>query len=143
MRPEHNHLLFVGRRESDYYRDDGSAVDPDNYRQTATHQTVKEMRQRLASTLPPMEAGFVQRTYACTYDVTPDEMPILDRLPGTANLYFALGFSGGGFSTAPWIGKRMASWIRTGQRPSELDIFSSDRFRTGKLIRWANVTARV
>lgn len=138
MRPEERRLLFVGRREADFYTSSGAAVDPDCYRQTATHGAIKEMHQRLAATFPPMRNGFVHRTYACTYDVTPDEMPILDRLPGTEGLYFALGFSGGGFSTSPWIGNRMAAWMESGVAPAELELFAADRFDTGKFIHWAN-----
>ena len=142
MRPEGKRLLFVGRRESDYFEPNGTPVDPDRYRQTATHAAIMEMRGRLGEALPVMGDGFVHRSYACTYDVTPDEMPVLDRLPGTEGLYFALGFSGGGFSSAPWIGKRMAAWIDSGVPPAEIEAFGATRFETGKLIRWANTPAR-
>ncbi|MBB77130.1 MAG: hypothetical protein CMJ75_21705 [Planctomycetaceae bacterium] len=141
MRPEEQRLLFVGRRESDYYGTDKDLVDPDCYRQTATHSAIKEMHVRLGTALPPMHAGFVHRTYACTYDVTPDEMPILDRFCGTEGLYFALGFSGGGFSSAPWIAKRMAAWMDLGVSPPEIEMFRAARFNTGQLIRWANTPA--
>lgn len=141
MRPEEKRLLFVGRRESDYYATSEHPVDPDRYRQTATHSAIKEMHARLATALPPMCGGFVHRTYACTYDVTPDEMPILDRFPDVEGLYFALGFSGGGFSSSPWIGQRMAAWMEGGVAPSEVEIFRAGRFATGQLIRWANTPA--
>jgi len=141
MRPEEKCLLFVGRREADYFEPHGKPVDPDCYRQTATHAAITEMRQRLGETLPLMRDGFAHRSYACTYDVTPDEMPVLDRLPGTEGLYFALGFSGGGFSSAPWIGKRMAAWMESGVPPSGIEVFGATRFESGKLIRWANTPA--
>jgi len=142
MRPEEKRLLFVGRREADYFEPNGPPVDPDRYRQTATHAAIVEMRERLGETFPLMRGGFVHRSYACTYDVTPDEMPVLDRLPGTEGLYFALGFSGGGFSSAPWIGKRMAAWMDSGVPPPGIEAFAATRFDTGKLIRWANTPAR-
>ena len=61
MRPEEKCLLFVGRREADYVEPHGKPVDPDCYRQTATHAAITEMRQRLGETLPLMRDGFAHR----------------------------------------------------------------------------------
>ena len=138
MRPEAESQMFVGRRESDYYESNGAPVDPDNYKQTANFHSLEEMHKNLEITLPFMSEGFVHRTYACTYDVTPDEMPILDRAGFVRGLYFAIGFSGGGFSTSPWVGKRMASFMAEGVKPKALKIFGLDRFAKGELIRWSN-----
>ena len=88
-----------------------------------------------------MQRGFVHRTYACTYDVTPDEMPVLDRAAGIEGLFFAVGFSGGGFSTSPWVGKRMAALIMSGTPPDDLRLFSLGRFAADALIEWSNTPA--
>lgn len=138
MRPEHETQLFVGRKERDFVESDGNLIDPDNYRQTATHHAVADMSRKLAVTLPFMKRGFVHRTYACTYDITPDEMPILDRATTIRGLYFAIGFSGGGFSTSPWVGRRMADLIADGTKPKELRLFNLERFAKGDLIQWSN-----
>ena len=68
-----------------------------------------------------MRDGFVHRTYACTYDVTPDEMPILEQAGGIDGLFFAVGFSGGGFSAAPWVGRRLAEAFASGVNPREIE----------------------
>ena len=141
MRPEHDRQLFVGRKESEYLDPDGAPVNPDDYRQTATYGAVREMARRLAISLPFMQRGFVHRTYACTYDVTPDEMPVLDRAAGIEGLFFAVGFSGGGFSTSPWVGKRMAALIMSGVPPDDLRLFSLGRFDDDALIQWSNTPA--
>lgn len=138
MRPEHNMQLFVGRKESEFVEQDGDPIDPDNYRQTATHAAVVDMSRKLAVTLPFMNQGFVHRTYACTYDITPDEMPILDESTTIRGLFFAVGFSGGGFSASPWVGKRMAAFIVDGCKPSDLDLFNLTRFERGEPIQWTN-----
>jgi sarcosine oxidase subunit beta len=140
MRPEGELQMFVGRRESDYYQSNGVAIDPDNYKQTANFHSLKEMHKNLQITLPFMSEGFVHRTYACTYDVTPDEMPILDRAESVGGLYFAIGFSGGGFSTSPWVGKRMASFMAEGAKPQDMEVFALERFAKGELIRWSNTS---
>ena len=110
----------------------------DNYKQTANFHSLQEMHKNLEITLPFMSEGFVHRTYACTYDVTPDEMPILDKAESVEGLYFAIGFSGGGFSTSPWVGKRMASFMAEGVKPQDMEVFGLERFAKGELIRWSN-----
>lgn len=66
----------------------------------------------------------------------------LVRRAGLEGLYFALGYSGGGFSIAPWVGRSMADWIHTGRRPPRLELLGLDRFATGRLIDWSNVKPR-
>jgi sarcosine oxidase subunit beta len=138
MRPEGDRQLFVGRREDLYYQKYGNPIDPDSYKQTANFHSIDEMHKNLLITLPFMKEGFVHRTYACTYDVTPDQMPILDKAETIEGLYYAIGFSGGGFSTSPWVGKRMAAFIAKDTYPQDLEVFRFKRFAQGKTIKWAN-----
>ena len=138
MRPEGVAQMFVGRKEKDFHDPDEPAIDPDDYKQTAEYAAVRQMHAGLSVTLPSMRDGFVHRTYACTYDVTPDEMPILEQADGIDGLFFALGFSGGGFSAAPWVGRRMADCIISGEKPREITPFKLERFETGETIDWSN-----
>ena len=139
MRPEGAAQIFVGRKERDFHDLDGPVVDPDDYKQTAEYGAIQRMHEGLSVTLPSMRDGFIHRTYACTYDVTPDEMPILEQAGGIDGLFFAVGFSGGGFSTAPWLGRRMADYIISGVKPREITPFTLERFETGETIAWSNV----
>lgn len=141
MRPEGEHQIFVGRREGIYTQKNGNPVDPDNYKQTANFHSLDEMHKNLQITLPFMNKGFVHRTYACTYDITPDQMPILDKSEAIEGLYYAVGFSGGGFSTSPWVGKRMAGLIVDGNLAQDLKVFSFRRFAEKKFIKWDNAPA--
>jgi len=140
LRPEGSNQMFVGWREGDWVKslEDCVQQDPDQGRQTAEFSTVRKMHQALSTTLPWMRAGFVHRTFACTYDYSPDGMPILDRLEGPAGIYFAAGFSGGGFSLSPFVGRTMAEYIATGRRPADIVELSWQRFRDGKTIQWSN-----
>jgi len=141
LRPEGDRQMFVGWREGDRVHgvDDMDDEEPDHYKQTADFERLAAMQRRLAVTLPPMDNGFVHRTYACVYDYTPDGMPVLDRADSVDGLYFALGFSGGGFSISPWVGRSMAQFIVDRKTPSQIEPFELKRFAEGKLIRWANV----
>lgn len=140
LRPEGSNQMFVGWREGDWVKslEDCVLQDPDQCRQTAESSTVRKMHQALSTTLPWMREGFVHRTFACTYDYSPDGMPILDRLEGPAGIYFAAGFSGGGFSLSPFVGRTMAEYIDTGRRPDDIVELSWQRFRDGKTIQWSN-----
>ena len=141
LRPEGADQMFVGWREGDWVKslEDCVTQDPDQCRQTAEFSTVRKMHRALTTTLPWMREGFVHRTFACTYDYSPDGMPILDRLDGPAAIFLAAGFSGGGFSLSPFVGRRMAEYIDTGRRPDEIVELSRQRFRDGKSIQWSNI----
>lgn len=140
MRPEGSEQMFVGWREGDrkWSPDDSAGLNPDDYWQSAHYESLACMEQRLVDTLPFVSQGFVHRTYACVYDYTPDGMPILDRARSIEGLYFALGFSGGGFSLSPWVGSAMARLIATGQGPSGIELLRSSRFEEGDLVSWSN-----
>jgi len=141
LRPEGDQQMFVGRRDRDLIESvsDMEAQDPDQYKQTAEFESVVDIHRRLAITLPPMQAGFVHRTYACVYDMTPDSMPVLDRASSVKGLYFAIGFSGGGFSLSPWVGRAMAEFMVHQNRPAQIDGFDLNRFAEGRAFDWSNV----
>ena len=140
MRSEGIRQLFVGWREGDRVRsvDDCIPDDPDQYERTARYANLVNMQRRLCDTLPFMAAGFVHRTYACVYDYSPDGMPILDCANSPRGLYFALGFSGGGFSLSPFIGRALAHLITTGDKIDGMDLLRLDRFFEGESISWSN-----
>ncbi len=140
LRPDGSDQMFVGWREGDWVKSlaDCVAQDPDHCRQTAEFSTVRRMHQALSTTLPWMRDGFVHRTFACTYDYSPDGVPILDRLDGPAGVFLAGGFSGGGFSLSPFVGRTMAEYIDTERRPDDIAELSWQRFRDGQAIQWSN-----
>lgn len=140
LRPEGRDQMFVGWREGDRIASpqDFAVVDPDHYRQTSHYASLADMQRRLATTLPFMNDGFVHRTYACVYDYTPDGMPILDAAERVQGLYFALGYSGGGFSLAPWVGSAMARFITAGVKSPEMQLLRLKRFEEGQLLSWSN-----
>ena len=96
-----------------------------------------EVRRRLGARIPALAEAPYARGHAGIYDVTPDQRPILDEIPGIDGLYVAAGFSGTGFKTAPAVGAAMAELILNGtgaRRIADLSPFSYTRFMTGKLI---------
>jgi glycine/D-amino acid oxidase-like deaminating enzyme len=142
LRPEIGNQIFVGWREGDRVKslDDIDRVDPDSYKQTMHNPTLQKMRQNLSITLPAMKAGYVHRTYACVYDWTDDEMPILDSADTVKGLFFTLGCSGGGVSLAPTLGKFMADFIVDGEKPQDMETLRLSRFAEGQPFDWHNTS---
>ncbi|GAB3716167.1 NAD(P)/FAD-dependent oxidoreductase [Nocardiopsis oceani] len=57
-----------------------------------------------------------------------DEIPIIDRIPGTANAWVGTGWTGHGFAIAPAVAEALSFWVRTGSRPDSLSPFALARF---------------
>ena len=57
-----------------------------------------------------------------------DGIPIIDYLPGAANMLVGVGWSGHGWAIAPAVARLMAEWILSGERPAPLRPFGYGRF---------------
>ena len=57
---------------------------------------------------------------------TPDGIPIIDAL--NENVILATGFCGHGLALGPIVGKYLAEWIATNQRPQAFEPFKRNRF---------------
>ena len=85
----------------------------------------------LARVFPDIRDVQVTRRWAGAIDMTPDMMPVIGPVEGSAGLIAATGFSGHGFMLGPIAGRLVAD-LALGRRPS-LDItpFRLERFRDG------------
>jgi D-amino-acid dehydrogenase len=61
--------------------------------------------------------------------ITPDGLPVLDRLPRYEHVYVATGYSMQGMTVGPPAGRQIAEFVSTGRRPEILEPFRVDRFR--------------
>ena len=57
-----------------------------------------------------------------------DLVPIIDRVPGTANVLVGCGWTGHGWAIAPAVAPLLAAWALDGTRPPLLAPFTLDRF---------------
>jgi sarcosine oxidase, subunit beta len=57
-----------------------------------------------------------------------DDIPVIDRLPGAANLIVGTGWSGHGFAISLAVAKLLADWATGSERPELLRPFAYDRF---------------
>lgn len=58
-----------------------------------------------------------------------DDVPVVDLVPGTANVWFGTGWSGHGFAIAPAVAESLVTWARTGMRPRVLEPFRLERWQ--------------
>lgn len=57
-----------------------------------------------------------------------DHVPVIDRLPGLENVWFATGWSGHGWAIAPAVASLLVTWALEGDASAELTPFNSSRF---------------
>jgi sarcosine oxidase subunit beta len=91
------------------------------------------VKARAASRHPAFADLRIVSSWSCYYEMTPDDHPVVGRVPGVDGLYVAAGFSGHGFMHAPATAQLMVEEMLDG-RATTLDIsdLSLERFRTGR-----------
>lgn len=78
--------------------------------------------------LPTFAEVELEEVWAGALDLTPDALPVIDRVPDVENLVVAAGFSGHGFGIGPVTGP-MAARLAIGEEPEHpLGPFRFDRF---------------
>ncbi|MEO0852143.1 MAG: FAD-dependent oxidoreductase [Cyanobacteria bacterium J06648_11] len=120
------HLTYVGWFDRSQIDD---PIDPDNYDESLPGDRLNDLAAAWQHRYPLGVATTARwGGWSGAYDVTPDWMPICDRL-GAEGFYVCCGTSGHGFKFGPLFGQLMARWIETGKRPRpELEAFRGDRF---------------
>jgi sarcosine oxidase subunit beta len=157
--PRLRHLSYIDTIAGSYFRPHGDNLtlvglggaklddaDPDRFREANDAEFIADVRRRLGARIGALADVPYARGHAGIYDVTPDQRPVLDEVPGIAGLYVAAGFSGTGFKTSPAVGAAMADMIMSGTTTNTVILnevkdlraaissFSYTRFMTGKLI---------
>ena len=91
------------------------------------------VRARAARRMEAFAELAITDRWACNYEMTPDDHPIVGAVPGTPGLYLAAGFSGHGFMHAPATAELIVEEMLDG-KATTLDIadLSIERFRSGR-----------
>ncbi len=78
---------------------------------------------------PPIGDTAVHKSWAGSYETSPDANPILGRVAGLEGFIVANGFSGHGFQHAPGVGQLIAEEIIDGKASTvDISAFSIERF---------------
>jgi sarcosine oxidase, subunit beta len=63
---------------------------------------------QMAPRAPAVAELGIRPGYACMYDMSPDDLPIVDKVPGVEGIVFVAGSSGHGFKLGPAVGEEAA-----------------------------------
>lgn len=130
-RPEGENLLLIGRDNID-----PEFVDPDDFNTKEDMAFVLDVVERMTRRWPEFESARLYRGWGCLYCITPDWMPIMDRLPETEGYFICTGMSGHGFKLSPAVGEMMAELIMTGACPRpDIADYRLSRFDEGDLLQ--------
>ncbi len=89
---------------------------------------IQETIARVSAVLPAFAETELAEVWAGALDLTPDALPVIDRVPGLANTVVAAGFSGHGFGIGPVTGP-IAARLAIGQDPGHrIGAFRFERF---------------
>lgn len=100
-------------------------TDPET-RSHTPRQDVTDAVNRFVATHLPAAAGPVHLAKTCLYTLTPDRDFIVDRVPGTTNVFVAVG-AGHAFKFASLIGKVLVDLAGTGSTSHDIEAFRADR----------------
>jgi sarcosine oxidase subunit beta len=93
----------------------------------ATSAFLPQVARRLISLFPRLRNIRVRRVWRGLYPMTPDGVPIVDRVPDKPGFYVAVGFCGQGLMLGPGIAENLVSLMTTGKPLLPKDIFASYR----------------
>ena len=80
--------------------------------------------------LPALGEAAVARIWGGLLDMTPDALPIIERIPSLDGLVVAAGFSGHGFCLGPVTGEIVRDLVLEGTTAFPIEPFRRDRFAT-------------
>lgn len=116
--------------------------EPSSHLTTVDWDWLDTVLEALLNRFPILErAGLSERqSWAGSYEITPDHLPILGRMPTLPNWVNAAGFSGHGVMHAPATGLLIAEEILDGRAHSiNIDDLRIERFAAGSLHAERNV----
>ncbi|MGH2792978.1 MAG: NAD(P)/FAD-dependent oxidoreductase [Actinomycetota bacterium] len=105
----------------------GGTFDAGDDEPVVRDEVVRVIRSELSRILPGTAELATERAWCCFRPGTPDELPVIDRVPGIENAWMSVGHFRTGLLMAPAAGRALASWIG-GERPVAVKTFALSRF---------------
>jgi len=128
------HRAWYFRRESAGLLISGPKDNFPSFNINVDYDAMVEVAENSIYRVPLMEKAELNRGWAGSYEISPDNHAILGEAPACQGFFLANGFSGHGFQHSPAVGQVMAELI-LGEKPSiDISCLSVDRFRQGHLI---------
>jgi sarcosine oxidase subunit beta len=115
----------TGHRNPDVERSEVS--NPDVYKETVGDREAAWLLELMLPRVPGLADLPFGRGWACIYDMSPDDNPLIGPVGGVEGLVVVAGSSGHGFKLGPAVGREVARLVTTGESPL-LEPFSPNRF---------------
>jgi sarcosine oxidase subunit beta len=121
-----------------YFRGEGPGIlmgmsdpnEPPSYNLNWDYSFMEKVIEQAVHRAPVLEECEINRGWGGLYDITPDDNPIIGRLPEAQGFFCAIGFSGHGFQQAPTVGRILSELILDGHTDFDLTPFAYDRFQS-------------
>jgi sarcosine oxidase subunit beta len=84
--------------------------------------------------VPTLATARVVRAWVGWFEMTPDDLPIIENLGGITGLYLCAGFSGHGFALSPAIGRLMSNLMLDGVATHPIDELGLARFSQDRAV---------
>jgi glycine oxidase len=101
----------------------GGTFDEDDHSPDVRPEVADTLATDLARVLPAAAGAGVTHRWCCFRPYIEGRQPVVDRLPGTTNAWFAGGHFTTGVMMAPATGDAVASWIARGTPPDLVKTF--------------------
>jgi sarcosine oxidase subunit beta len=103
-------------------------TDLENFREGLSDDENAAILAQLVPRFPNLAELGIRPGYAALYDMSPDDNPIIGKVPTIEGLYVVCGSSGHGFKMGPAVGEEVARLVATGNSRL-LAPFSVERFK--------------
>ena len=120
------HAYLIPREDGQTYV--GATLEDVGYRNHTTAGGLHGLRAGAAAVVPSLAQAKQRRAWAGLRPGTPDDMPIMGRLPGWSNAWVSTGHYRNGILLAPIAGQLMARSIIAGRPDAMLSQLSPTRF---------------
>jgi sarcosine oxidase subunit beta len=99
-----------------------------------TTKNLQLAAEHIVKLIPALGSVNLVRTWGGLDPSTPDGIPIVDRL--NENIIVASGFCGHGFALGPVVGRYLAQWAATNEKPEVFEAFRRSRFDAWLQTKW-------
>jgi glycine oxidase len=106
----------------------GSTVEDVGFRRRTSARALAALRRMACALVPALRRSPVERSWAGLRPGSPDDLPIIGRLPGSENVWVASGHFRNGILLAPITGKLVSQLVLEGRSEIDLTRFGPERF---------------
>lgn len=102
--------------------------DPETRRGTTVQKNLDGNMAELREVFPGLgEIEMLRADASRSESSSIDQIPIIDVLPGSANIIVATGWAGHGWALVPSVARNLSSWLLSGNKPNSLQPFTFSR----------------